>query len=129
MKSKTFLNEYKRLRSLNYTAKLAYEHACLHEQWEELESNEVVEFLVEYDGEPYDDSYTETEKEKKDLWERIAREGVYNIVGRVKLNDTWHDIDSVCGFIGDDWKDSGYDYDVKHSAIEAYHNSSIAANI
>lgn len=77
---------------------------------------------IEVDEVPYDDSYIDTwddtdEKKallKKELWDRIERDGVWGVVGEVKCKacGAWEIVDAVGGFVGDDWKDSGYDTDV-----------------
>lgn len=46
--------------------------------------------------------------------ERANREGVYGIEGQYRhpVTGEWIDADSVWGFIGDDWRGSGYDIDI-----------------
>jgi len=62
-------------------------------------------------------------KEEQEAIERANRDGIWGIVGKFKCNcncprcDGWHTSDSVWGFIGDDWKDSGYDIDVMHHTL------------
>ena len=62
-------------------------------------------------------------KEEQEAIERADREGIWGIVGKFKCNcncprcDGWHTSDSVWGFVGDDWKDSGYDIDVMHQTL------------
>ncbi len=58
-----------------------------------------------------------------DEMRRADREGVYVIVGQVfdaYGDHEWHTVDAVHGFIGDDWRDSGYDTDVMSVAMDAY---------
>jgi len=80
-------------------------------------------FYVCLDEVMYDDSYIDTwdnlsdeekAKAKTEVWERIEREGVWGIVGEVACSacDNWVHVDSIGGFIGQDWKNSGYDADV-----------------
>lgn len=131
MKSETFRKEYKRLRGMNYTARLAYNYASVHEEWEELENKGAVKFEVNPEDQFGIEDYLSegyTAKEKKETIDRINNEGAHYIASFILVNDKWFYIDSVGGFIGEDYKDS-YDYDVKSSAIEAYKNSAIAANI
>lgn len=51
--------------------------------------------------------------------ERVERDGVCGIVGEWFDGDEWQQADSVYGFIGDDWRDSGYDVDIRASALAA----------
>lgn len=71
----------------------------------------------------YDDSYIDTwddisdeekAQAKRELWERIERDGVWCLDGQVQCTScgTWESIDHCCGFVGMDWKDSGYDSDI-----------------
>jgi len=74
----------------------------------------------------YDDSYIDTWDEtpehkaqaKRELWARIEREGVWGLVGEVKCQacGAWEIVHAVGGFVGDDWKDSGYDSDTRDAA-------------
>ncbi len=59
--------------------------------------------------------------EKQTEIDRINREGVCGIVGeyRVSESEQWENADSVWGFVGDDWKNSGYDTDIMASTIAA----------
>jgi len=77
----------------------------------------------------YDDSYIDTwsdvsEKEREriraDLWERIAQDGVCGVVGEYWTGDAWEHADSCFGFIGDDWRNSGYDVDIMSATMDAY---------
>ncbi len=50
----------------------------------------------------------------------VATEGVNGIVGQYKglLSDHWHDVDSIWGFVGDSWKESGYDEEIMKATME-----------
>jgi len=61
------------------------------------------------------------ECEKQAEIDRINREGVYGIIGEYNCNGVWEHADSVWGFVGDDWKESGYDIDIMAATIEAYY--------
>lgn len=85
---------------------------------------------IKEDDDMYDDSYIDTwgesEEEvirlKKELWDRIENEGVWGLVGEVKCKccGSWTTTDSVWGFVGDDWKNSGYDdYIIKTTKKQA----------
>jgi len=74
------------------------------------------------DETPYDDSYIDDPNEKKEVRQRIRDEGVYGIKAqwRLSVDEDWEDADAVWGFIGDDWKDSGYDTDMMCSAMREF---------
>lgn len=57
------------------------------------------------------------EQQRKAEIERINRLGVYGIQSEYMRDGEWITADSCWGFIGDDWKESGYDLDVMHAAI------------
>lgn len=50
--------------------------------------------------------------------ERINRDGACGIVGEYFDGEEWQQADSVWGFIGDDWQNSGYDVDIMQSALD-----------
>ncbi len=68
---------------------------------------------------PYDDSYVDTWNEtnekkakiKQELQNRIESDGVWGLVAQIKCEacGAWEYIDSIGGFIGMDWQNSGYD--------------------
>jgi hypothetical protein len=68
--------------------------------------------------------------EEKELNNRINQDGIYKIHGSVKCSccGTFKIIDSVCGFIGDDWKDSDYDSSVKYETIKEYFRMNCPTN-
>jgi hypothetical protein len=122
--------EYARYRALGYTATDALRSARINTLFEAAEDSGAVKFEVVYDQEQYDDSYLDTwsdihktkrEHLRKQLWNRIEREGTYGIKAYALDPYTYLlvEVDSVWGFIGNDWKDSGYDVDVKNSALQA----------
>ena len=51
---------------------------------------------------------------------RADRDGVWGVIGeyRCPLCGRWTVADSCGGFIGDDWKDSGYDTNIKATTLE-----------
>jgi hypothetical protein len=108
---------YKRERAKGWRASQALHNANIRNQWEQRDD---VRLLTEPDCSPYDDSYIDTwgdsaekvTKVRKELWDRIEREGVCGIVGQYFDGSDWVTSDNCWGFIGDDWQDSGYDIDV-----------------
>lgn len=93
-------------------------------------SDDFVKLEPVSENEPYDDSYIDTwtdrtprqrEKDRKELRERIGNEGTWGLVSYWRPNPraSWDQVDAVGGFVGDDWKDSGYDVDLMNAALRA----------
>ena len=61
------------------------------------------------------------ERQKKEFLQRRADCGAVGIVGEYwdEREQAWVQTDSVWGFVGDDWKHSGYDTDIMQSALDA----------
>ena len=59
------------------------------------------------------------EREKDEFLEQVNREGVIGLIGEYFDGEEWQQADSCFGFVGDGWKESGYDIDIMASAIEA----------
>jgi len=80
------------------------------------------------DEDQYDDSWLEDPQEKKELWDRIEREGVWGVRALWRLTThhdrtlsaKWELADATWGFVGDEWKDSGYDTDLRRAAMHAF---------
>jgi hypothetical protein len=58
-------------------------------------------------------------REAKIEMERINRLGVVGIIGEYFDGEQWQHADSCFGFVGDDWKNTGYDTDIMQSALDA----------
>jgi len=91
------------------------------------------------DEDLYDDSHIDDPQEKKNLWNRIESEGVWGIKsswrlsedpvydppsskhhGKLIMSAKWEEADATWGFVGDEWKDSGYDTDLRRAAMHAF---------
>ena len=59
------------------------------------------------------------EDEKQAEIDRIDRDGVWGIVSSYYDGEQWRQAESCGGFIGDDFKGSGYDIDAKQEALDA----------
>lgn len=61
------------------------------------------------------------EREEEEFEQRVKDDGVYGIVGEYKCPccDIWVQADSCWGFVGDDWKESGYDADIMAATMDA----------
>ena len=120
------IKEYRRLRAKNWKSVEAMRAARVKDEFQNL--GMYVRFVVEADDELYDDSYIDEvtfPNGKKELWSRIGMEGVWGLVGKYRASEDepWEVADSVWGFIGDDWEDSGYDIDIKENTIKALHQA------
>jgi len=72
-------------------------------------------FNPKYDGL----THSRREREYKAFVSRVQDEGATGIVGEYFDGADWQVADSVWGFIGDDWRDSGYDTDVMSATLQA----------
>lgn len=57
------------------------------------------------------------EQQAKQIRATALAEGVWGIIGEYNAGDGWTHADSCWGFIADEWKDSGYDYDIMAETI------------
>jgi len=65
------------------------------------------------------------ERERQAEIDRVNRDGVWGVVGEFFDGEEWQHADSCFGFIGDDWKDSGYDTDIMASTLEKAKNTRV----
>lgn len=65
----------------------------------------------------------ETGKRDKVQLERAKRDGCWGMVGQFWNGTEWENADSIWGFIGDDFRNSGYDTDIMHATLKAYNES------
>lgn len=120
-------------------AKSAWENAVRNAEiinkWEQLEDDGKVRLKIEPDeSADFDDlcgdsfnpkvnpeiSYNNLMLQKSHFRDKVNQEGVWGIVGEYYNGEKWIHADSVWGFVGDDWKESGYDLDVKWETIRQY---------
>lgn len=122
-------SEYTRLRRIGWRASEAFRAAKTKENFDALnvgENNEDPDGLVRFrivedlDGST-DVNFDGTEKEIEKVRERANQLGLWGIVGEYRLTPTsgWWPADSVWGFVGDDWRDSGYDVDIMANTLKA----------
>lgn len=110
------IREYTRLRGMGWRAVDAYRAASVYARF--VAAGPLVDLLVEVDVDEYQIGDLEDENEVR---ARVSREGTFGIIARYRPSedDSWRAVDSCWGFIGDDWKDSGYDTDLMLAALEA----------
>lgn len=129
----TLVKEYKRQRALGVQAKHAIHTARTLVEWEGLGGHTKQDDYEEPDARvrlsilPDEDWQHATECgcpdtgcEERNI-ELANRDGVWGIVGeyRIRDEDDWEQADSIWGFIGSSWEDSGYDTDVRGETIRA----------
>ncbi len=134
--------EYRRLRRKYWPASEAWRAAKVTAAFDAAEYEGLVkveavpEFDVYDEGEMFDPkvnpdiSPKRLAREQKELHERIERDGVWILVSyfRTDPEQEWIEVDSVGGFIGEDFEDSGYDVDLKSAAVEALENEEAYVN-
>lgn len=114
--------EYARLRAAGWHAKQALDEARTLVLFEQYEDAGWVRFRVEPD-ELYEVDLDPSCFSQRDIeaeHARVNNKGAWGIISeyRCPLGGTWEHADSVWGFIGDDWRDSGYDGDVRRAALD-----------
>lgn len=126
---------YRKARARGWQAVWAIQHARTQIEWEKAEAEGLVRLRVKPDdccnlddllGDVYNpDVNTDIhparlERERKQEIQRINDYGVWGIVGEYKCEccGQWTQADSVWGFVGDDWTDSGYDSDVMQATLD-----------
>ncbi len=112
---------YLEQRSLGFRAKNAFRNAKTLIEWDAYGDNTVRLQIIADEG--CDLSYLE-QSEFSDVrekeYKRANESGMWGIVTEYWNGEGWEHADSVWGFIGDDWQNSGYDIDVRISALDAY---------
>lgn len=143
--SHTFTWEYNRLRKAGWLAKNAFRSARILDQFDAAESDDLVRIEVEPDcdydaGEhehgkvnhlgrwvpikDYRDPETGDRVKASDHCtecQKLERDGAWVVVGQWRLSphDKWQTADCCGGFVGDDWRDSGYDTSIMQACLDA----------
>lgn len=117
------LREYARLRAKCWHSKAALEAAKVNVHFAEFEREGYVRIRVEADDDMdlsfLDDRSVFSEEDANKERARYSAGACGCIIEALNpLGGGWECIDSCWGFVGDDWKDSGYDTDGKAQAIE-----------
>jgi hypothetical protein len=115
---------YVKYRGKNYPASVALRAAKIRTEWDSLECDGLVRIEVLSEIDSYESIYgrEEDDKYRREINARIENEGFYIYEVQYRLSEDseeWVTVDSLGGFIGDDWFDSGYDIDMMASAIDA----------
>lgn len=64
-----------------------------------------------------DISASKLERDRDEFIAKVNHEGVWGIVGEYFDGEQWQHTDSCFGFVGDDWKHSGYDADIMRATL------------
>ena len=130
----------------------AFREAKIRVRWEAMDGDEASEFdeyhfsdkvrlLIVPDADCTYDCACDNVKCEQSWREHAERDGCWGIVGQyrsieggfgasgsgVRQWTSWVDTDAVFGFVGDDWRNSGYDLDIMESAMDAYDNERLVA--
>lgn len=121
--------EYARLRKAGFGASQAARGARINVAFGRAAKAGLVRLDAIEDCEAYDDSYIDTwtdqaesvrAKARKETRARVESEGTCGVrTYAMGACGKLHEVDSCWGFIGDDWRDSGYDHDLKRAALDA----------
>lgn len=127
--------EYKRLRKAGWAPPYAIRAARIARQWARLEKLGLVRLRVAPDEHADIEDLeggcfspranpcvrpSTLERQRKALHDRIDQEGVWGIIGEYRAPDgSWEYGDGCWGFVGEDWRGSGYDDDIRGSTIRA----------
>jgi hypothetical protein len=57
-------------------------------------------------------------KEQREFRQRVERDGVWGYLAQCWVDGEWETVDSVWGFVGDDFEQSGYDTDLMDAAMQ-----------
>jgi hypothetical protein len=129
--------DYRRLRRLGWGARDAFLHAKAEEQFNELAySGRVrIDILPDEDADPdnilgdaYDPASNQgvqrstLERQRNAILDAIERDGVWGAVAKYQDINTgaWIFVDSIWGFVGDSFADSGYDTELRTAAVCAF---------
>jgi len=58
------------------------------------------------------------QRDREQFIAKVNQEGVWGIIGEYFDGETWQHADSCFGFVGDDWKNSGYDTDIMRATLD-----------
>jgi hypothetical protein len=70
-------------------------------------------------------SASRLQRDREEFIATVNREGVSGIVGEYFDGEVWQHADSCFGFVGDDWKHSGYDTDIMRATLDAANDARI----
>jgi hypothetical protein len=118
--------------------KLAWEAAdgAILDEWEAERSDDppyagCVRLVLRPDSDCDPTDFDGSERDLKEARERANRDGCCGVEAQFWDGAEWQAVDSVWGFIGSDWRGSGYDVDLMNAALEALaeHRAKLAAEL
>ena len=128
--------EYARLRAAGWHAKQALFQAKTLDEFKTMEHQGLVRLRIVADedvcmedlkGDCYDPRVNsdvpraKLEREEREFEQRVSDLGVWGVIGEYFDGEDWQRADSCFGFVGDDWKDSGYDADIMRATMDEAH--------
>lgn len=78
-----------------------------------------VRLSIQPECDEYQHGDYDNERQRQEVIDRLNRDGLWTVVGEYFDGEDWQHADSCGGFIGDDWKHSGYDVDIMEATMEA----------
>lgn len=105
---------YRKYRADGLPAIMAFGWAQVQSDWHVLERADLVKLEV------VPDQYPDTSCWEEPHFQQANRDGVWGLVGAYLLNGEWVATDSVFGFIGDDWKESSDEIEVKRVTMDLF---------
>jgi hypothetical protein len=144
-RKKELLQRYRRERDRGFPAKWAISNARTRLEWEK---HEVAEYssgepidphrgdvrlrmvpdemgsLEDLEGDCFnpkanpDIPASRLQRDREEFISKVNRDGVWGIIGEYFDGEVWKHSDSCFGFVGDDWKNSGYDTDIMRTTLD-----------
>jgi hypothetical protein len=68
---------------------------------------------------------SQLQRDREEFIAKVNREGLWGIIGEYFDGEAWLHADSCFGFVGDDWKHSGYDTDIMRATLDAVKDARI----
>jgi len=145
-RNKELIRLYQRERTKGFQAKWALSNARTRLEWDQ---HEVAEYssgepidpkrgnvrlrlvpdetcsLEDLEGDCFDPNAnpdipaSRLQRDREDFIAKVNQEGVWGVVGEYFDGEKWQHADSCFGFVGDDWKNSGYDTDIMRATLDA----------
>lgn len=113
---------YDRLRRAGMDEAAAVRAARVEAAFKYLDGDVVKLEVVPDDEFNYEGS--DSEEDRKEIRDRVAHDGVWGIRSYWRNHpgedEDWEEVESIWGFVGDDWKGSGYDTDIMLQALQTY---------
>lgn len=144
-RNKELLRLYQRERARGFSAKWALSNARIRLEWDK---HEVAEYssgepidpkrgdvrlrvvpdetcsIEDLEGDCFNPkanpeiSASRLQHDREEFMAKANRDGVWGIIGEYFDGEVWQHADPCFGFVGDDWKHSGYDTDIMRTTLD-----------